>query len=183
MKQIQPIVIFGSSREKGETWNALSQVLQPSEMTFVDLSKLTISYFDYNHQNAHDDFIPLAEQIIQHDVILLATPVYWYTMSAQMKTFLDRWSDLLTLRKDLGRAMKGKKLLVMTSYGSSHPKGFEAAFEQTCEYMGMQWGGCFYFINDNETEKIKNNQVTANALRKAISEYTGYKHAIETIPE
>ena len=38
----------------------------------------------------NDDMLPLLDQIKQADVLVLATPVYFYTMCAQLKTFIDR---------------------------------------------------------------------------------------------
>lgn len=37
-----------------------------------------------------DDMAALLEQLIAADVIVLATPVYFYTMNAQLKTAIDR---------------------------------------------------------------------------------------------
>lgn len=37
-----------------------------------------------------DDMAELLERMIQADVIVMATPVYFYTMAAQMKTLIDR---------------------------------------------------------------------------------------------
>lgn len=37
-----------------------------------------------------DDMPKLIEKVLDADVIVLATPVYFYTMCAQMKVFLDR---------------------------------------------------------------------------------------------
>jgi multimeric flavodoxin WrbA len=37
-----------------------------------------------------DDMAELLEKMITADVIVMATPVYFYTMSAQMKTLIDR---------------------------------------------------------------------------------------------
>lgn len=37
-----------------------------------------------------DDMAPILEQMIAADVIVMATPVYFYTLSAQMKTLIDR---------------------------------------------------------------------------------------------
>lgn len=37
-----------------------------------------------------DDMSALAEKMIEADVIVLASPVYFYTICAQMKTFIDR---------------------------------------------------------------------------------------------
>jgi multimeric flavodoxin WrbA len=37
-----------------------------------------------------DDMAEVLEKMISADVIVMATPVYFYTMCAQMKTFIDR---------------------------------------------------------------------------------------------
>ncbi|KJR44503.1 iron-sulfur flavoprotein [Desulfosporosinus sp. I2] len=37
-----------------------------------------------------DDIAEILEKIIDADVIVMATPVYFYTMNAQMKTLIDR---------------------------------------------------------------------------------------------
>ena len=37
----------------------------------------------------NDDMAEVLEKIIAADVIVMATPVYFYTMNAQMKTLID----------------------------------------------------------------------------------------------
>ncbi len=37
-----------------------------------------------------DDMAAVLDRIVEADVIVMATPVYFYTMSAQMKTLIDR---------------------------------------------------------------------------------------------
>ena len=37
-----------------------------------------------------DDMLPLLEKVKNADVLVLATPVYFYSMCAQLKTFIDR---------------------------------------------------------------------------------------------
>ena len=37
-----------------------------------------------------DDMVPILESMVAADVIVLATPVYFYTMCAQLKTMIDR---------------------------------------------------------------------------------------------
>lgn len=44
-----------------------------------------------------DDMETVKEKLIAADTIVLATPVYFYTMSAQMKTFIDRLCSFYTL--------------------------------------------------------------------------------------
>lgn len=43
-----------------------------------------------------DDAAEVIEKILAADVIVMATPVYFYTMSAQMKTLIDRCCGLYT---------------------------------------------------------------------------------------
>lgn len=158
-----PLIIFGSSRGDGNTLNAIKAAIKDRPIPIVDLQELDIAHYDYNYANSHDDFIPLAEKMVRHNPIILATPVYWYSMSALMKTFIDRWSDLLDIRKDIGRRLTNKELYVITSFGESMPRGFEDAFSQTCDYLDMQYKGCFYFYSGNDDLELKKtNEITAD---------------------
>ena len=47
-----------------------------------------------------DDAAEVIEKMIAADVIVMATPVYFYTMSAQMKTLIDRCCGLYTEMKN-----------------------------------------------------------------------------------
>lgn len=38
----------------------------------------------------HDDMAEILEKMVKADVIVLATPMYFYTISGQLKTFIDR---------------------------------------------------------------------------------------------
>lgn len=165
-----PLIIFGSSRSNGDTLRAVRAVFDDStSIPFIDLSRMNLSYYDYDHKNSDDDFLTIAENMIQHNPIILATPVYWYTMSAIMKTFIDRWSDLLDIQKDIGRKLRGKTIFVITSYLVSLPKGFEDAFSQTAEYMGMKYSGCYYFNAKTDDYEVDiQNANAANLFRKAL---------------
>ena len=52
--------------------------------------------------------------ISKYDTIIFATPVYWYSMSGILKVFIDRITDLLTIEKELGRKLRGKKMAVVS---------------------------------------------------------------------
>jgi multimeric flavodoxin WrbA len=162
------IIVLGSSRGKGETWHAIQEVIgNQSPIPLIDLNDLSISPYDYEHSNQNDDYIPLIEKLVAYDLIVLATPVYWYTMSAQMKIFIDHLSDLLEIRKDLGRKLRGKKIFILASFSTSLPKGFEDAFSQTCDYMGMEYLGCSFIYRgmDPALLKMKPSQI---ALAKNV---------------
>ncbi len=163
-----PIIIFGSSRSDGNTLQAIKLVIKNQPVPVIDLRGLNISDYDYDSMNASDDFIPLAEKMMEHNPIILATPVYWYSMSAVMKTFIDRWTDLLSIRKDLGRRLANKDLYIITSYGSSMPKGFEDPFSQTSDYFDMHYKGCFYFYSGKDTKQARENQLSAEKFHEQI---------------
>lgn len=141
------IVIFGSARENGETRKAVDSIFQGQDFRFVDLKTLKISHFDYQQQNQNDDFHPLMEELVQYKNIVLASPVYWYSVSSYMKIFMDRWSDLLTTRKDLAKKIEGKKLFVIGSFGTDFPLGcmsFENPIRHSCNYLNIHYGGAYY---------------------------------------
>ncbi len=146
------IVIFGSARPNGSTRKAVEKVFENHEYRFVDLRSLNISHFDYNDEHADDDFVPLIEEMIKYESIVLASPVYWYAVSAYMKIFLDRWSTLLLKRKDLAYKLERKRLFLISSFAADMPLGcvgFENPIRQSCNYMNLNYGGCFYDYPDD----------------------------------
>lgn len=166
---VNPIIIFGSSRSSGETWKAVQAIVDgKDDIPIIDLSTLQISHFDYEQRNQGDDYLPLMERIIQHDLIVLATPVYWYSMSSQMKIFIDRLTDLLTIRKDIGQNLRGKRLFVISSCGASMHRCFEEPFMKTCEYMGMKYEGCIWIHSGGDSELGKDNVAQINKGRLMV---------------
>ena len=102
------IILQGSSRSYGNTNKVVRFVLERLPFELIDLKTKYIHQYDYEHKHESDDFLPLMRTIVEYDIILFATPVYWYAMSGTMKIFFDRFSDLLHYRKDLGRQLRGK---------------------------------------------------------------------------
>ncbi|MEL7486526.1 MAG: NAD(P)H-dependent oxidoreductase [Pseudomonadota bacterium] len=135
-------VIFGSARHDGNTRALIDAAFDGAAIEIFDMSALNISGFDYAHENRDDDFLPLIEAIAARPVWVLASPVYWYAVSAPMKVFLDRLSDLTTIRKDLGRAIAGRRVFALsTSSAVEPPASFAAPLIDTCRYLDLDWGG------------------------------------------
>ena len=44
-----------------------------------------------------DDIVPLIDTVSHADVLVFASPVYYYSVSGQLKTFLDRMNPIYTL--------------------------------------------------------------------------------------
>ena len=147
----QPTLLLASSRPKGNTFALARMVLPESAAPLVDLASLNIGYYSYSNSHADDDFLPLITQLVASPVWVIATPLYWYTMSAQAKTFLDRLSDLLSFCKPLGQQLRGKRLAVLCSGSDpAPPTSFSQPFELTCGYLGMRFLGCHYMQFDGD---------------------------------
>lgn len=137
------VIIQGSSRKNGDT-NLITKYLNKNnQFDLVDLNDYTIGHFDYEFRNSSDDFIPLMRELIQnYETIIFATPVYWYSMSGLLKVFFDRISDLLKTHKDLGRALRGKSMAMLSVNNSDQEvEGLNLAFIQSAEYLGMSYLG------------------------------------------
>lgn len=141
-------IVLGTSKAGGNTAQLVSEVIQQmphNTIQLFDLKDYVISPFDYDHNNIDDDFIGLIEQLLHYDAILFASPVYWYAMSAQMKIFFDRISDLLHLKKALGRQLRGKATAVLSTGASPEPeRSFEEVFINSFDYLGMNYMGMLY---------------------------------------
>ncbi len=137
------VIILGSSNSNGDTYKAASFVSQQMNYSIIDLKTKNISEFDYEFKNRNDDFHPLINEIVnQYDLIVFATPVYWYTMSGILKTFLDRISDCLKIEKDVSRKLRGMEMAVLSCGSDKQLKdGFHMPFVETSKYLGMKYIG------------------------------------------
>jgi hypothetical protein len=66
-----PLIIFGSSRDKGDTFDAIQMVLNGRDIPIINLNDLEISQYDYDYENESDDFLPLAHKMLAADTIIL----------------------------------------------------------------------------------------------------------------
>jgi multimeric flavodoxin WrbA len=141
-------ILLGSARSDGftaQTAAHLSEQVAGSEV--IDLLRLRIAPFRYGGSIGQDDFLPLVRQLCGCGTIVFATPVYWYAMSALMKTLFDRFTDLLGSGDagQMGRALFGRRTWLLASgTDPALPMGFEVPFERSSTYFGMIWRGACY---------------------------------------
>jgi len=108
------VIIQGSSRTNGDTKFFVQELSMLCPATIIDLKDYSIGHYDYEHNNSNDDFLPLIKRLLQYNTWIIASPVYWYSVSGLMKVFLDRISDLIQIQKNLGRQLRGKNLGVIS---------------------------------------------------------------------
>ena len=116
------IVIINGSARKGNTSTAIDAFIkgasEKNEIEVINPDKLNIAPCRgcgvcQCHKGcvAKDDTNPTIDKIAAADMILFATPVYWWGMSAQLKLIIDKCYCR-------GMQMKGKKVGVIVVGGS-----------------------------------------------------------------
>ena len=141
------LFILGSSRADGHTGRLAREVFaRLDNAEFADLGALAVGPYDYDYANRGDDFLPLAQKMVRARSIILASPLYWYSMSGQMKIFFDRLTDLTDPPyKPLGKALAGKAMFTIATGGTAAaPDSFTRPFADTAGYFNMHWGGLLY---------------------------------------
>jgi multimeric flavodoxin WrbA len=106
-----------------------------------------------------DDMQKLYPKLRSADAIVIASPIYWFTFSAQTKLFIDRWYGL---GSDEGYALSGKKFALLLSYADADPflsgavnalRSFQDALRFIeAELVGMVYGSA------SEAGEIKKNK-------------------------
>jgi len=148
-------IILGTSRSNGNTADLTNVVAQNTDAIVFDINKYNILPFDYEYKNQDDDFLSLIKELLTYENIVFSSPVYWFSPSTQMKLFIDRITDLITIEKDLGRQLRGKNTALISTGEYDTPKScFEEVFKHTFEYLGMNYKGMLYcacaFSEDGE---------------------------------
>lgn len=155
------LIIQGSARQNGDTAKVADALAAQSGWDVVTLQDLDITPFDYNHQNKDDDFLPLIRRFVQdYELLCLATPIYWYTMSGPLKNYLDRFSDLLTIEKPLGRQLRGKSMALLSINHEEEPtRHFATPIELSAAYLGMPYKGHGHINMEQGITEIVQNKL------------------------
>lgn len=161
------IIIQGSSRSNGDTHTVVSYLENVTGFDVIDLNQRDINYFDYEFQNKDDFEIIFKNMVQNYQTIVLATPVYWYTMSGVMKVFLDRISDYLYKEKDFGRMLRGKEMaMISCSNDDDRVEEFRMPFSRSAAYLGMEYlGDVHAWIKNNELSSEVKEKINAFALK------------------
>ncbi len=167
------IIILGSSRKDGNTKKIVDFFNTDFNFEVVNLIEKNIGYYDYEYNNQNDDFYGIIDKIIDKKLIIFATPVYWYSMSAPLKTFFDRLSDLIRIRKDAGRKLKGKTIMSISCGSEALDFDFHLPFRKSAEYLYMNYLGDLHGwmpYNENALipEEVEQNIISFTKKLKEI---------------
>lgn len=156
---MKTVIVLGSSRKQGNTYKVVSELQGMLGADVINLSDKNIGIFDYEFKNSDDDFIPTIKHIVDnYDLVLFATPVYWYTMSATLKTFFDRMTDCMYTEKETGRKLNGKYMgAIACGSDENEVEAFFLPFEKSADYLKMNYAGSLHtwIENDKISDKLK----------------------------
>ena len=85
------------------------------------------------------------EALNRADVLILASPMYWWNLAAPLKAVVDRFFALPFYASKEASAFAGKKLVLVMTTGqpSEHDghEGLEMILQRMCTFTGMNYGG------------------------------------------
>ncbi|QQK80208.1 flavodoxin family protein [Salicibibacter cibi] len=146
------MIIYGGTRENGNT-----EILAERAVEGLDVERIYLKDYkilpieDLRHseegflEKNDDDHNSIVKRIQAHEMIIFATPIYWYSMSGIMKNFIDRWSQTIKdPRYEFKHSMSSKKTFVI-GVGGDEPfvKGLPMIqqFKYIFDFIGASFEG------------------------------------------
>lgn len=120
-----------------------------------------------------DDAIDIMEQMISSDVILFASPIYFWSFSAQIKALIDRGYSLVTNYHKPGHTslLKGKRIGLLVTGADAYEdnaEGMFIAFDRIVDFFLAQKTGELY-VGECSVPADLSEEVKEKALELARS--------------
>jgi multimeric flavodoxin WrbA len=156
--------LLGSSKKKGNTATVLGWVEADLKSRGHDVERIYLNNKSIRgclgcakcRENPDeiacvqkDDAIDIMEQMISSDVVLFASPIYFWGFSAQIKALIDRGYSLVTNYHEPEQTslLKGKRIgLLVTGQDpyEQNAEGMFAAFDRIVDYYLAKKSGELY---------------------------------------
>ncbi len=152
------LVIKASPREKGNSSVLADKVAEGARDVGATTESISLHRLDIHPCRGcdtcrrtqacviKDDMQGLYPKLLAAEAVVLASPIYWFTMNGQMKTFIDRWYGLWNIAKE---PFKDKPVGIVLTYGDTDPytSGCINAihtFESMFKFLEAPIAGCVY---------------------------------------
>ncbi len=119
-----------------------------------------------------DDMLQIQEKILEANSIIHSVPVYFWSMTAQMKAYLDRWCAFFDSEwrwhKHIYPKMKGKRIGLITVCGDRDVHTGDpivTSFRNTAEFSKLSWMGAVQASAGPKGEIAKDQKAKAEAYR------------------
>ncbi len=148
------VILFGSPRKKGNTIQLAQSMMEllkkkGSHVRMLYLNDLNIrpcqgcyTCLTNGTCRINDDMKDIRKYILESDVIVYATPIYWFSPSAQLKVVMDRC--IAFMDGDHNSRVQGKKAVTLMTYADNNTETCRAAvsvFEKTFDLLKLEYTG------------------------------------------
>jgi multimeric flavodoxin WrbA len=96
---------------------------------------------------------------------VIASPLYWYSVSAPAKNYLDHWSAWRRV-PGFREGMRGRGLwgiTVLSEVDRTQADPMAGMLRRTAAYMGMRWGGLLLGYGNRPGDVLAEGQALENA--------------------
>ncbi|MER5578394.1 flavodoxin family protein [Streptomyces massasporeus] len=149
------LFVLGSARAEGNSEllarRAAEQLPPDVEQEWIDLTEVPVPDFeDLRHDSDHvrpteGNVARLLDATLAATDIVIVSPLYWYSVSAQTKRYLDYWSGWLrTPGLDFKATLAGRTLWGVTALAHAQEVVADplvGTLHNSAAYMGMRFGG------------------------------------------
>ncbi len=167
------LILNGSPRKKGNSASLAAEVAKGAKAGGAEVESFFLHGMEIQPCTAcdscrkksakgciiEDDMQALYPRLRAADGIVVASPIYWFTFSAQTKLCMDRW---YALGGGDGYGLAGKKFGLVLAYGDADPflSGAVNAmrtFQDACRYLEADIVGMVYG-SASKAGEIRRNQ-------------------------
>jgi multimeric flavodoxin WrbA len=164
------IALIGSPRKNGNTDIMADELLRGASDFGASVDKIYLDDFyirpiaevcdkaaEREDTRSDDDFPALLEKFLDSNIIVMATPVYWFGFSAQLKCFIDRLSSYFR-KPPYAQRFDGKGYIVLCAYGRSEEFNEKSVTEPakfTAETLRGHYLGDVCASNTYQKGKVK----------------------------
>lgn len=151
------VFIHGSPRKNGNTRAVTKVAIQAAQEKKADIFEIDSTKLEFKipgcaacmkcHQSEQflcvvdDQLAETVATLSQYDVIVIATPTYWMSYTAQIKMLIDRMGSLMKFSEsgEIRTPLAGKTLAILATGGSD--------FENNIQLLEQQWRGVAYMLS------------------------------------
>jgi len=150
--------LCGSPRKEGNTNRVVAWVAEAARAAGAEVQTIDLPRLNYKTNGCtacmgckrseefrcviDDEASPILARLPESDVVVFATPVYWFGPSAQLKVFTDRMFSLVKFDKDGFRTpfKRGTTVVVIATAGGDLDDGLrlvEETFRKAAQAVGF----------------------------------------------
>jgi multimeric flavodoxin WrbA len=149
------VYLLGSPREKGNSATIANRFCSTAERLGAEVRTFVLNKLQYRGCQGcmacktrldrcvlEDDLTPVLDSIREAEVLVLATPVYFWDVTGQLKTFLDRTFSYFVpdfkTNPNMSRLAPGKKLVFIQVQANPDPDMFADIFPKYEHFFKSQ---------------------------------------------